>query len=72
MLPPETLVTLGGERLTLSEAWERGGGVSVREALSERLGITVDRYCRLSRDIFIRIAAEDGHRRLHPPLRDLL
>mgnify|MGYP002552106843 CR=1 FL=1 len=60
MLPPETLVTLGGERLTLSEAWERGGGVSVREALSERLGITVDRYAALSRDIFIRIAQKTG------------
>lgn len=41
-------------------AWERGGGVSVREALSERLGITVDRYAALSRDIFIRIAQKTG------------
>lgn len=60
LLPPETLVTLDGERLTLAAVWERGGGTAVREALSERLGITVNRYAALSRDVFIRIAQKTG------------
>lgn len=46
--------------MTLARAWARGGGNGVKQALSERFGITVDRYAALSRDIFIRIADKTG------------
>lgn len=72
MLPPETLVTLGGERLTLSEAWERGGGVSVPRGALRASGHHRRPVRRpLARHLHPH-RAEDGHRRLHPPLRDLL
>ena len=60
VLPPETLVPYKGETMTLGRAWARGGGNGVKQALSERFGITVDRYAALSRDIFIRIADKTG------------
>lgn len=60
VLPPETLVPYKGETMTLARAWARGGGNGVKQALSERFGITVDRYAALSRDIFIRIADKTG------------
>lgn len=60
LLPPQTLVTLEGEGITLEQAYEKGGGDGVKQALSERLGIVVDRYAKLTSDIFIRIAEKTG------------
>lgn len=60
LLPPETVVALEGEGLTLQQAYEKAGGIGVKNALAERLGISVDRYAKLPRDAFIQIAAKTG------------
>lgn len=60
LLPPEAIVTLEGANMTLREAYQKGGGNTVKAALSERLGVAVDKYAVLKRDAFIRIADTAG------------
>ncbi len=60
MLPPQTLVPLDGKNLTLEQAFEAGGSRAVKEALSERLGVAVDRYARVEGEAFRRIAEKTG------------
>lgn len=60
VLPPETIVSLDGAGMTLSQTFARGGGAAVKLALSERFGIKVDRYARLSTDAFLRVAEKTG------------
>lgn len=60
LFPPQTLVTLDGEGMTIQQAFERGGGAAVKKALTERLGIAVDRYALLSESVFVRIAEKTG------------
>lgn len=59
-LPKQTLVTLSGERMSLCEVYEKGSGQAVKTALSERLGIAVDRYVCLNTGSFLRIAEKTG------------
>ena len=61
LLPANTAVTRQGTGMTLLQAYEQGGGNAVKEALSERLGIVIDRYAALNREIFIRIADQTGN-----------
>ncbi len=60
MLPPQTLVPLDGKNLTLVQAFETGGSRAVKAALSERLGVMVDRYARVDGDAFQRIVEKTG------------
>lgn len=60
ILPAESLVTIGGARMTLAQAFQKGGGANVKAGISERFGIQVDRYARISSDAFIRIAEKTG------------
>lgn len=69
LLPLQTVVTLDGTSVTLGQAYQKGGGVAVKAALSERLGITVDRYAAVSRDHFIRLAEKTGSVTFKMPYR---
>ncbi|MEM1485086.1 LCP family protein [Oscillospiraceae bacterium PP1C4] len=60
LLPAKTLVTLNAKELTLAQAYAKGGGDAVKQGLSERLGIVVDRYAKLSSESFVRIAEKTG------------
>lgn len=60
LLPVETAVTLNGRGVTLGQAYRTGGGTQAKDALSRRLGIVIDRYSALSRDMFITIADKVG------------
>lgn len=69
LLPPQSAVTLEGVSLTLEQAYQKGGGVAVKSALSERLGIAVDRYASISRGHFIRLAEKTGSVTFRLPYR---
>lgn len=60
LLPSETAVTLNGRGVTLAQAYRSGGGQQAADALSRRLGIVVDRYASLNRDMFITLAEKTG------------
>lgn len=60
LLPPETAVTLNGRGVTLAQAYSFGGGPQASDALSRRLGIVIDRYASLNRDMFIALAEKTG------------
>lgn len=60
LLPAQTAVTMDGRGITLEQAYRSGGGVQAADALSRRLGIVIDRYAALSRDMFLTIANKVG------------
>ena len=61
LLPPGTLVEPEeGGSATLAQVYRAGGGAAVKGALSRRLGVEVDRYAVLSRDLFLRLAEKTG------------
>lgn len=60
LLTPKTAVTLNGRGITLAQAYALGGGAQAKDALSRRIGIVIDRYAVLTRDIFITIAEKIG------------
>lgn len=60
LLPPETAVTLNGRGITLAQAYRSGGGQQAADALSRRLGIVIERYASLNRDMFITLAEKTG------------
>ena len=68
---PETLVTLGGERLTLSEAWERGGGV-LRRRRSPSVWASPSTGTPPSRATSSSASRRRRAPSSSPPLRDLL
>lgn len=60
LLPAETAVTLDERGITLAQAYNSGGGAQAIDALSRRLGVVIDRYAALNRDMFINIANKVG------------
>jgi len=54
VLPPETAVQNAGKLEPFSEVYRYGGAAYAKEALSETLGIPVDRYVRMSPESFIK------------------
>ena len=60
VLPMQSQVTLQAEKTTLAQVYEKSGGKGVREALQETLGVKVDRYVRLEKAPFLRIAEKVG------------
>lgn len=68
LLPANTLVTLEEETVTLEQAYAKGGGPAVKSALSQRLGVAVDRYAALSRDLLIRLVEKTGSVKFDVPL----
>lgn len=60
VLPTETAVTLNGRGVTLGQAYRTGSGAQAMDALSRRLGIVIDRYAALTRDMFITVADKVG------------
>lgn len=60
LLPANTAVTLDGQPYMLSQTFASGGGRAVKSALSDLLGIRVDRYAVIAGNAFVRIAAKTG------------
>lgn len=60
LLPGAAAMDLGEERATLAELYEAGGGVLVKQGLSQGLGIVVDRYAAVDREQLIRLVDAVG------------
>lgn len=60
VFPPQTAVNNAGKTESLSEVYRYGGADYTRNALSETLGIPIDRYVRMRMDSFIAAAAAVG------------
>ncbi len=61
VFPPQTMLQYGDKTETLSQIFEYGGVEASRTALSQTLGISVDRYVHMNTDVFVACANTIGN-----------